>query len=159
MSETPVRSREEDDQLQQSTKKVKESHCVRGAHAASTSIHEGGCGSYKEKLLGEIPRAYEQAFALDNEMEYEGEIESNDETSDLSAKIAAVNLSGKRKASMRGPWTNALIVKVFAKSVGHHFLVSRLGSMWNPTSKISCVDLGFRSQISPKSLVVDCGLF
>ena len=77
------------------------------------------------------------------EMEYEGEIESNDETLDLLAGIAAVNLSGERKASMHRPWTNALIVKMFGKSIGHHFLVSRLGSMWNPTGKMSCVDLGF----------------
>ena len=67
MSETLVRLREEDDELQRSTKRVKESHCIRGAHAVSTSTHEGRCGSsYKEKLLGEIPGAYEQAFALRN---------------------------------------------------------------------------------------------
>ena len=145
MSETLVRLREEDDELQRSTKRVKEIHCIRDAHAVSTSTHEGGCGSsYKEKLLGEIPGAYEQAFVLDIEMEHEGEIESNDETLDLLTGIAAVNLSGERKASMRRPWTNALIVKVFGKSIGHHFLVSRLGGMWNPTDKMSCVDLGFR---------------
>ncbi|KAF3963827.1 hypothetical protein CMV_011827 [Castanea mollissima] len=143
ISETPVRSREEDDELQRSTKKVKESHRGRGVHEASTSTHEGGCGSYKEKLLGEILGAYEQAFALDNEMEDKGESESDDETSDLSAGIATVNLSGERKARMRRPWTNALIVKVFGKSVGYHFLVSRLGSMWKPSGKMSCVDLGF----------------
>ena len=58
----------------------------------------GGGVSYKEKLLGEIPGAYEQAFVFEYDMETEPE--SDDETSDSEVGIAAVNLSGDRKASI-----------------------------------------------------------
>lgn len=121
---------------------MKENHHDRGSRKPNTSIRGGGCGSYKEKLLGVFPAAYEQAFALDNDMETDMEMESDDETSDLSAGIAAVNLSGERKEMMRGPWTNSLIVKVFGKSVGYQFLVSRLGSMWKTSGMTNSVDLG-----------------
>ena len=48
--------------------------------------------------MGEIPGAFEQAFAFENEMETE--VESDDETLDLEVGIVAVNLSGERKASI-----------------------------------------------------------
>lgn len=43
--------------------------------------------------MGEIPRAFEQAFAVENDME--SEVEFDDKTSDLEAGIAAMNLSGE----------------------------------------------------------------
>lgn len=54
-----MRSREEDEELQRSTKKVKENH-RNGAFGPKEME-----GSYKAKLPGEIPRAYEQAFKFD----------------------------------------------------------------------------------------------
>jgi len=44
--------------------------------------------------------------------------DSDDESSDLVAGIAAVNLASVRKASIRSLWTNTLIVKVVGKTVG-----------------------------------------
>lgn len=70
------------------------------------------------------------------------EAESDGETSNLEAGIAAVNLSGKRKASIRAQWSNALIVKVIRKMVGHQFMSTRLLSLWKPTGRMECVDLG-----------------
>ena len=138
MSETFVRSREEDDELQPSTKKVKENHSMGSPGQPDGS--EGGARSYKDKLTEEIPGAYEQAFGFESTMD-EG-VESDDETVDLNAVIAAVNLSSERKSKMQSQWTKALIVKVIGRTVGYHFLHSRLLRMWKPAGKLDCVALG-----------------
>nr|POF27241.1 hypothetical protein CFP56_12583 [Quercus suber] len=56
---------------------------------------------------------------------------SDDESSDLVAGIAAFNLFGARKASIRALWTNSLIVKVVGKIVGK----------WEPNFKPSIVSV------------------
>ena len=139
MSETSVRSREEDDELQRSTKKVKENHLAGSFGRPFSNGSEGRARSYKDKLVREIPGAYEQAFGFENTME-EG-VESDDETADLNARIAVVNLSSERKSKMRSQWTKAVIVKVIGRTVGYHFLHSRLLGMWKPAGKLECVAL------------------
>ena len=139
MSETSVRSREEDDELQRSTKKVKENHLAGSFGRPFSDGSEGRARSYKDKLVREIPGAYEQTFGFENTME-EG-VESDDETADLNARIAVVNLSSERKSKMRSQWTKALIVKVIGRTVGYHFLHSRLLGMWKPAGKLECVAL------------------
>nr|POE88793.1 uncharacterized protein CFP56_25239 [Quercus suber] len=42
---------------------------------------------------------------------------------------------------MRAPWARALIVKVYGKSVGFHFLQSKLLSLWKPAGRMDCVNL------------------
>lgn len=83
-----MRSREEDDELQQSTKKVKEVHQLVTAGSAERS--------YKEKLLGEILGAYEQAFEFVNEM-----VESDEDIAKISSRVAAVKLSSETKQRIR----------------------------------------------------------
>ena len=76
-------------------------------HIASPSYGEGGNKSYKEKLVGEIPGAFKQAFDFESNMETE--IELDDEFIDLSPSEVAVKLSEERKGKMHAPWANALI--------------------------------------------------
>ena len=140
MSETAVKSKKEDEELQQGTKKVKEDHRVGAHHIASLSYGEGGNKPYKEKLIGEILGAFEQAFDFESNMETE--IESDDEFTDLPSGEVAVKLSEERKGKMRAPWANALIAKIFGKNVGYHFLHSKLLGMWKPIGKMDFVDLG-----------------
>lgn len=140
--EAAVRSREEDEELERSTKKVKENHSqgVNSRPASPRTNGSGGGFSYKEKLVGEIPGAFEQAFAFANDMELEAE--SDDESADLEVGIAVVNLSGERKASIRGHWSNALIVKVVGKMVGYQVMSTRLLNLWKPSGRMDCIDLG-----------------
>ena len=70
------------------------------------------------------------------------EIESDDEFTKLPSGEVAMKLSGERKGKMLAPWANALIVKVFSKTVGFHFLHSKLLGMWKPIGKLDCVGLG-----------------
>lgn len=69
-------------------------------------------------------------------------MESDDELSEIQPWEAVVKLSGERKASIQAPWANALTVKVFGRTVGYHFLHSRLLGMWKPVGTMSCIDLG-----------------
>ncbi|XP_065636434.1 uncharacterized protein LOC136070422 [Quercus suber] len=61
------------------------------------------------------------------------EVEFDDESADIAAGIAAVNLSGTRKANLRALWSNALIIKVIGKTVGYQFLTSRISNLWKPS--------------------------
>lgn len=83
--EAVVRSREEDE-LQRSNRKVKEVHCTNNCPRAEELRN-----SYKERLTGEIPGAYKEAFSFENGMETE--IEFDYESSDLATSTDAVNLS------------------------------------------------------------------
>ena len=88
--EAAIRSREEDEELQRSTKKVKESHRANAMLTSTPHSPEGSQKSYKERLIGEIPGAYEEAFRFKASMDTE--VESDDESLDLVAGIVAVNL-------------------------------------------------------------------
>ena len=121
-SDSLVRSWEEDEELQRSTKKVKENH--RGKPIQESHSHgTGGVGlSNKDTLVGELPGAFEQAFDFNNEMEYD--VTSDDDFESLPPREVVVKLSGERKNKIRASWASALIVKVFRKVVGFHFLHS-----------------------------------
>ena len=67
---------------------------------------------------------------------------SDDEFENLPPGEVVVKLSGERKNKIKASWASALIVKAFGKSVGFHFLHSRLTSMWKPSRKMDCIDLG-----------------
>nr|POE54627.1 hypothetical protein CFP56_71652 [Quercus suber] len=132
MSESAIRSSEEDDELQRSTKKVKENCRGRGP-LEQHSPRLGGEGiSYKEKLIRDIRSAFEQAFNFENVMETEAKSDKEEEE-ELLPREVVVKLSSDRKAKIRAAWNNTLIVKVFRKTVSYHYLVSKLTSLWKPT--------------------------
>lgn len=84
-------SREEENELARSTKKVKESH---NASTDGNSIWHGSLPdklSFRDKLMGEIPGAYSQAFAFSDNMDAESE--SDEETEDIREGLAAIRLS------------------------------------------------------------------
>ena len=100
---------------------------------------EGMEGSYKAKLLGEIPGAYEQAFEFDQEMDTS--VESDDDMSHLSRGMKAISFSKETKVHICAQWSSTLIVKVFGKTMGYRFLHPRLLNMWRLVGKLNCVSL------------------
>nr|POE81054.1 uncharacterized protein CFP56_55205 [Quercus suber] len=140
-------SREEVAELRRSTKKAKETHQAEaysearllGANAFTPPGKHEEKISFKDKLIGEIPGAYMQAFDFSDYVENEVESEINVES--IREGFAAVNLSREFKQLIRAPWTNALIIKVFGRSVGFNFLNSRIHALWKPKGKLDCVDL------------------
>nr|XP_023871666.1 uncharacterized protein LOC111984273 [Quercus suber] len=113
------RSREEDAELQRSTKKIKES---TDTTAFTSPI------SFKDKLLGEIPGAFMQAFNLEV-ANMESSVPAVD-IDDLNKGLIAVKLQPETRSHIRATWAHALIVKVYGRTVGFHFLHSRVMSMW-----------------------------
>ena len=53
-----------------------------------------------------------------------------------------MKFSRERKNKIRASWASTLIVKAFGKSMGFHFLHYKLTSMWKPSGKMDCIDLG-----------------
>lgn len=141
-------SREEEAELVRSNKKVKNvSHAEFDGHMNEDQASFAGMRSitrhplsFKDRLVGEIPGAYSQAFNFTEAMD--AEEESDSEITDLREGLIAVKFSKEQKHRFRSPWSKALIVKVFGKSVGFSFLHARLMSLWKPVGKIDCVGLG-----------------
>ncbi|XP_050254840.1 uncharacterized protein LOC126700672 [Quercus robur] len=125
------RSLEEEAELQRSTKKVKEA--AMGS-AFRTNV------SYKDKLVGEMPGAFAQAFNLNAEETVSDEPRMDVEG--LHNGLLAVTLSSEMRKQIRSKWAFALIVKVVGRTVGFHFLRNRVMSLWKPTGRLDCVDLG-----------------
>ncbi|KAL0013035.1 hypothetical protein SO802_000104 [Lithocarpus litseifolius] len=140
-------SREEEAELVRSNKKIKDLHHASFNNGydtekepSSSQGHQGHQAlSFKEKLVGDIPGAYTQAFDFSEVLD--SDIESDDEMADLREGVAAVKLSSTTKQRIRAPWSKALIVKVFGRKVGFNYLHSKLLSMWKPVGKMDFVDL------------------
>ena len=139
--ETQERSREEEAELKRSTKKVKDSH------------PSFGDGSFKDKLLGDLPGAYAQAFRF-NPLK-EDETFSDDELDDLIEGVAVVRFLGDDKARLRGRWAFALIIKPFGRNVGFHFLQNKILALWKPVGHMECIDLEFGFYLIRFGLVED----
>ena len=90
--------------------------------------------------MGEVPGAYTQAFSFEDPME--DDIESDDEMEALREGLVAVKFSKDLKQEIRNPWTRALIVKVYGRSVGFNFIHNKLLGMWKPAGRLDCVGLG-----------------
>ena len=96
--------------------------------------------SFKDKLVGEIPSAYMQAFSFGDPMK-DGE-DSDEEVEALHEGLVAVKFSKDFKQHIHTPWAKAIIVKVYGKSIGFNFLYNRLLSLWKPAGRLDCVALG-----------------
>ena len=133
-SNKPRRSNEEEDELGRSVKKFKESRGARQFVPPRTLVN------YKDSLVGDIPGAYEQTFRFEKIWE-DGE-DSDTDVEPLVEGMAEVKLSKATKAHIRAPWSKALIVKVFGRTVGFIYLTFKLNAIWNSTTKMDCVNLG-----------------
>ena len=112
------RSLEEEDELQRSTKKVKE---------ATMGSTFGTNVSYKDKLVGEMPGAFAQAFNLSSEEAVSDEPSLDVEG--LHKGLLSVKLSFDMRKQIRAKWAFSLIVKVVGRTVGFHFLRNRVMSL------------------------------
>lgn len=147
MESTQALSCEEEAELHRSTKKVKGYHHFEPSSAPFTKgydpVSPSGLNepklSFKDKLFGEIPGAYAQAFDLSHQLD--DDMESDLEMEALRDGLVAVKLSKELRLRIRTPWSNALIVKVFGRLVGFSFLHSKIMALWKPVGRVDCVDL------------------
>ena len=89
------RSEEEEDTLSRSTKKFKESHQNTGD---KNENHMAMMGSYRDKLVGSIPGAFEKAFGFDSAMQED--VESDQEDEDIQTDDIKVCFSREEKTHM-----------------------------------------------------------
>nr|POE98370.1 uncharacterized protein CFP56_55047 [Quercus suber] len=154
-------STEEEAELTRSNKKVKDFNQAnfREDVINAEKEHSWSRGnsshhtSFKDKLVGELPGAYRQAFDLMDQMESFSEFEPD--TASLRKGLAAVRLSDDLKQKIRAPWSRALIVKVYGRTsdsrwwndlvldkgpwfIGEHFLAIR---PWVPNFKPNSSDV------------------
>ncbi|KAK9999219.1 hypothetical protein SO802_018822 [Lithocarpus litseifolius] len=138
--EYPVRSGEEQHELQRSTKRMKDPVQVGIHDDDPTKMEVAIAKSYREKLLGSIPGAFAQMCTANSQQFVEEESDSDVE--ELIEGVARVNLSKETKIRIRGAWDNALIVKVFGRTVGFHYMHRSVMSLWKPQGRVDCMDLG-----------------
>ena len=74
----------------------------------------------------------------------------------LREGLVAVKFSKDLKQEIRNPWTRALIVKVYGRSVGFNFIQNKLLAMWKPAGRLDCVGLGHGFFLTRLSLKEDC---
>ena len=66
----------------------------------------------------------------------------SDEVRELREGLVAAKISQGLKQRIHAPWSKALIVKVYGRTVGYNFLHAKILSLWNPIGRIDCIDLG-----------------
>ena len=137
------RSSEEEDTLERSTKKFKEIHPMNEVNTKrlrDDRFASYSANSYKDKLVGSIPGAYEQAFVFSTSMDEEDESDVDDD--ELCEGMAKLKVSREEKKRIRALWSQSIIVKAFGKSVGFVYMSSKIRTMWNPSGRMDCVDMG-----------------
>ena len=147
-------SREEEAELARSNKKVKNIHHVEysGSPGETSLSHETHSpwnqsnASFKDKLVGEIPGAFAQAFDFTNDMDVEDDTDDEDVEVNSNRgrpRQVAVKLSKETKQYIKKPWTKAIIVKLVGRFVSFLYMQSRLNLLWKPTGRMDYVDLGY----------------
>ena len=126
---------EEETKLARSNKKVKDAHHANFSERPNEGEGPGRKLSFKEKLVGAIPGAFSQAFLFSDHMDAVSD--SDDEITELREGMAAVKLSRMDKQRIRAPWSKALIVKVYGRSVSYSFIHTWLQSLWKPMGTAS----------------------
>lgn len=140
-------SLEEQEELERSKKKVKDVRYTGFREGQTSGLSSprqgqgpwGRTGTFKDKLIGEIPGAFTQAFSFVDFMD--DEEDSDEEVEAFREGLVAVNFSKDFKQHIRNPWFKAFIVKVYGRSVGFNFLHNRLLSMWKLAGRLDCVNL------------------
>ncbi|XP_028082879.1 uncharacterized protein LOC114284182 [Camellia sinensis] len=64
------------------------------------------------------------------------------EVSNLETTIPIIFLSKDEIDRIRDPWRSTLIVKLVGRNLGYNFFMSKLKSLWKPTSTFHGIDLG-----------------
>ncbi|KAF3972461.1 hypothetical protein CMV_004032 [Castanea mollissima] len=139
--------------MARSNKKVKDIHRPKfngGSREDSPSlgfhnIEFSSGGSFKDKLVGDLPRVYVEVFEFESLMEevVESDCENEEDANQNRVGWVNVRLSKETKQRIRGPWSRAIIVMLVGRSVGFAYLKSRLSQRWRPSAKMDCVDLGY----------------
>nr|POE58260.1 hypothetical protein CFP56_05207 [Quercus suber] len=96
--------------------------------------------SFQQQHMRSREEEAELAFSFNRIVE--DDEESDSDLDELVEDMVDVHLSKETKARMRAPWAKALIVKVFGRTVGYKYLTFKINTLWKPSARMDCVDLG-----------------
>lgn len=68
--------------------------------------------------------------------------DSNEEIDEVREGFATIKLSKETKSCIRTPWSKAIMIKVFGRTVGFTFLHAKIMGLWKPTGRFDMVDIG-----------------
>ncbi|KAK4258256.1 hypothetical protein QN277_007727 [Acacia crassicarpa] len=147
-------SREEDDQLMRSSKKVKNGGNGDNSKMAWPSLSNKGSGyqkggmSFADKLKGSDDEAVQETAGdrSDDEMD-EGDQDKDAEPlfvikEDSDRNFPTFTFSEKIKKRLYKPWRKSVIVKLMDKTIGYKALLTRLQYMWAKKGALSLIDIG-----------------
>lgn len=98
--------------------------------------------SFRDKLVGEIPGAFAQAFDFTDHMDADSDSENDDEDiNELCDRLVAIKLSKDTKKRIREHWCKAIIVKLVGRSVTFSYMQSKLNQLWEPEERMDVVVL------------------
>ena len=60
----------------------------------------------------------------------------------MTEGMAEVKLSKETKSHIREPWSKALTVKVFGRTMSFSYLTFKVNSLWKLVARMDCVNLG-----------------
>ena len=67
---------------------------------------------------------------------------SNIEVEKVLEGMVEVLLSKETKACIRAPWSKALIVKVYGRTISFGYLTFKINTLWSLRAKMDCMDFG-----------------
>ena len=147
-------SREEEAELARSNKKVKNISHVEfnegtseGSPSRNNYKHENQNNvSFRDKLIGEIPGAFAQAFDFTDQMDTDSDsnIDEEETINELRQGMVAIKLSKDTKRCIRKPWSKAVIVKLVGRLVNFSYMQSKLNQLWKLEGRMDCVNLSYR---------------
>ena len=117
-----------------------------GSPSRSSYIQGNQYGlSFRDKLIGEIPGAFAQAFDFTDQMDTESDsdIDEEETTKELRQGMVAIKLSKDTKRRIRKPWSKAIIMKLVGRSVSFSYMQNKLNQLWKPEGRMDCVDLSY----------------
>nr|POE44962.1 uncharacterized protein CFP56_79677 [Quercus suber] len=146
-------SREEEAELARSNKKVKDINHADFSEGSrdepwlqrDSGPNTQGKKSFRDKLVGEIPGAFAEAFDLTDQMEEDPDSDDDEvDVGDLTrVGVVAMKLTKETKRRIRGPWSKAIIIKLVGRTIGLSYLQSKLIQLWKPSGRMDCVDLTY----------------
>lgn len=146
-------SREEEAELARSNKKVKDWHHADfndGSNDDSSPLDSMGHWSttktsFRDKLVGAIPRAYAKAFDFADQMDKDMEFDDENAKANILHQegTVAVKLTKETKLRIRRPWSKDIIVNLVGRLVSFNYVQSKLTQIWRPSGRMYCVDLTY----------------
>lgn len=96
--------------------------------------------SYKDSVMKDLRPTWSFFDGSQND----GEVSDDDVLEEEDDETCfSIGMTKEQKIMARRPWLNCLIVKLVGRSIGYHYLLRRVQTMWRTQDDPLLIDLGF----------------